>query len=129
MNTDQSIVEITGYILAYVLQIARTGADSIWGICHMLSALSPALFRLRTTNEQIQPLTTDASSIYALKRQIALRRQALRDIWVIQTHLGSLMHGQMRSITFARNRHVQRRRVRRDKFFIRRTPADVMIGL
>jgi hypothetical protein len=85
----------------------------------MLSALSPALFRLRTTNGQIQPLSIDTSNIYALEHQIALRGQALRDVWVIQTHLRSLMNG--RSATFARNRHIQRRRVRRDKFFIRRT--------
>jgi hypothetical protein len=87
----------------------------------MLSALSPALVRLRTTNGQIQPLSIDISNIYALEHQIALRRQALSDIWVIQIHLRSLMHGQRRSATFARNRHIQRRRVRRDKFFIRRT--------
>jgi hypothetical protein len=87
----------------------------------MLSALSPALFRLRTTNGQIQPLSIDTSNIYALEHQIALRGQALRDMWVIHTHLRSLMRGQMRSATFARNRHIQRRHVRRDKFFIRRT--------
>jgi len=87
----------------------------------MLSALSPALFRLRTTNGQIQPLSIDTSNIYALEHQIALRGQALRDIWVIHTHLRGLMRGQMRSATFARNRHIQRRHVRRDKFFIRRT--------
>jgi hypothetical protein len=87
----------------------------------MLSALSPALFRLRTTNGQIQPLSIDTSNIYALEHQIALRGQALRDIWVIHTHLRGLMRGQMRSPTFARNRHIQRQHVRRDKFFIRRT--------
>ena len=87
----------------------------------MLSALSPVLVRLRTTNGQIQPLSIDISNIYALEHQIALRRQALRDIWVIQTHLRGLMHGKMRSATFARSRHIQRRRVRRDKFFMRRT--------
>jgi hypothetical protein len=87
----------------------------------MLSALSPALCRLRTTNGQIQPLSIDISNVYALEYQIALRRQVLRDIWVIQTHLRSLMNGQLRSPTFARNRHIQRRQVRRDKFFIRRT--------
>jgi hypothetical protein len=86
----------------------------------MLSALSPALFRLRTTNGQIQPLSIDISNIYALEHQIALRRQALSDIWVIQFHLRSLINGQRRSATFARNRHIQRR-LGRDKFFIRRT--------
>ena len=91
------------------------------GIRYMLSALSPVLVRLRTTNGQIQPLSIDISNIYALEHQIALRRQALRDIWVIQTHLRGLMHGKMRSATFARSRHIQRRRVRRDKFFMRRT--------
>lgn len=78
----------------------------------MLNSIFPTLYRLRTTNRQLQPPITD-SNVYILQQQIELRSRVLRDMEVIQSCLRDLLNGQRRSVTVLRRRSTKRRRPRR----------------